>query len=106
MSAPTARKTYASDVSDEGWAFMASYLGLIGEHVPQRHHDLRDVFTGSGAMGRPGAMEPYPARLRGLAASGSIPQAPGHPRPVEMRYSEPRAWPHVRGSVLDTSLDP
>jgi transposase len=40
------RKPYASDVSDEEWAFVAPYLALVREDAPQRNHDLREVFDG------------------------------------------------------------
>ncbi len=40
------RKPYASDVSDEEWAFVAPYLTLMKETAPQRHHDLREAFNG------------------------------------------------------------
>src|SRR5436189_4447670 len=39
------RKAYPSDVSDAEWAFAAPYLALIREDVPQRAHDLREVFN-------------------------------------------------------------
>jgi len=39
------RKPYPSDVSGEVWAFVASYLALLREDVPQRHYDLREVFN-------------------------------------------------------------
>ena len=35
------RKGYASDVSDEEWAFCAPYLTLMKEGAPQREHSLR-----------------------------------------------------------------
>ena len=38
------RKVYPGDVSDEEWEFVASYLTLLREDVPQRIHALRDVF--------------------------------------------------------------
>jgi len=40
------RKSYPSDVSDEEWAFVASYLSLISVLAPQRTHSLREVFNG------------------------------------------------------------
>ena len=40
------RKPYPSDVSDEEWSFVAPYLALIREDVPQRDHDLREVVNG------------------------------------------------------------
>ena len=39
------RKPYPSDVSDEEWAFVAPYLTLLPLDVPQREHDLREVFN-------------------------------------------------------------
>jgi transposase len=36
---------YPSDVSDEEWAFSASYLTLMKEDAEQREHDLREVFN-------------------------------------------------------------
>ena len=40
------RKGYASDVSDEEWAFCAPYLTLMKEDAPQREYSLRDLFNG------------------------------------------------------------
>jgi transposase len=40
------RKAYASDVSDDEWAFVAPYLTLMTEDAPQREHSLREVFNG------------------------------------------------------------
>ena len=39
------KTSYASDVSDEEWAFCAPYLTLMKENAPQREHPLRDVFN-------------------------------------------------------------
>jgi transposase len=33
-------------MSDEEWAFVAPYLALLPEDVPQRRHALREVFNG------------------------------------------------------------
>jgi transposase len=49
------RKAYPSDVSDEEWAFVAPYLTLMKEDVPQRIHNLREVFNGLRWMVRAGA---------------------------------------------------
>ena len=38
------RKVYPTDVSDEEWEFVVSYLTLIREDAAQRVHALRDVF--------------------------------------------------------------
>lgn len=40
------RKPYQTDVSDDEWAFVASYLALIREDAPQRAYELREVFNG------------------------------------------------------------
>src|SRR5262245_44502861 len=50
-----ARTGYASDVSDEEWAFVAPYLTLMTEEAPQREHSLRAVFNGLRWWVRAGA---------------------------------------------------
>ncbi len=49
------RKPYPSDVSDEEWAFVASYLTLMREDAPQRDYSLREVFNGLRWIMRTGA---------------------------------------------------
>jgi transposase len=49
------RKPYPTDVSDEEWAFVAPYLTLMSEEVPQRRHDLREVFNALRWIVRAGA---------------------------------------------------
>src|ERR671930_2035285 len=49
------RKPYSSDVTDEEWAFVAPYLALGREDAPQRHRELRKVFTGLRYLVRTGA---------------------------------------------------
>jgi len=49
------RRAYASDVSDEEWAFVAPYLTLMKEDAPQREHSLREVFNGLRWIVRSGA---------------------------------------------------
>ena len=39
------RKSYPSDVPDDEWALVASYLALLPEAAGQRRHDLREVFN-------------------------------------------------------------
>jgi transposase len=39
------RKSYPSDVSDEEWAFCASYLTLMTDAAPQRVYPLREIFN-------------------------------------------------------------
>jgi transposase len=40
------RRSYATDVSDEEWAFVAPYLALCREDAEQREYPLRAVFNG------------------------------------------------------------
>lgn len=49
------RKAYPSDVTDDEWAFVASYLTLMTEDAPQREHSLREVFNGLRWIVRAGA---------------------------------------------------
>jgi transposase len=49
------QKSYPSDVSDDEWAFVAPYLTLMREDVPQRDHALRAVFNGLRWIIRTGA---------------------------------------------------
>jgi hypothetical protein len=37
---------YPSDVSDEEWSLVVSYLTLMTETAPQRQHSLRELFNG------------------------------------------------------------
>lgn len=48
------RKVYPTDVSDEEWEFVAPYLALIREDVPQRVHALRDGFDATRWMVKAG----------------------------------------------------
>lgn len=41
----TSRKPYPTDVSDAEWEFLLPYLTLMREDVPQRSHDMREVFN-------------------------------------------------------------
>ena len=38
-------KSYPSDVTDDEWEFVVSYLTLMAEDVPQRAYCLRSVFN-------------------------------------------------------------
>jgi transposase len=49
------RKPYPSDVSDDEWAFVVSYLTLMSEAAPQREYPLREVFNGLRWLVRAGA---------------------------------------------------
>lgn len=48
------RKPYASDVSDDEWAFLVPYLTLMRDDAPQRTHDLREIFNGLRYIARAG----------------------------------------------------
>jgi len=50
-----ARKPYPSDVTDEEWDFVVSYLTLMKEEAPQREYDLREVFNGMRWIVRTGS---------------------------------------------------
>jgi transposase len=39
------RKPYSSDVSDDEWSLVVSYLTVMTETVPQRDHSLRELFN-------------------------------------------------------------
>lgn len=54
MDTTTPRTPYASDVSDEEWAFLAPYLTLMREDAPQRVHPLRELFNGLRFIARTG----------------------------------------------------
>src|ERR1700761_5922945 len=41
----SARKPYPSDVSDDEWSLVVSYLTLVREDAPQRQHSLRELFN-------------------------------------------------------------
>ncbi len=49
------RKPYLSDVSDDEWAFVATYLTLLNEQALQRKYDLREVYNGLRWLVRTGA---------------------------------------------------
>ncbi len=42
----TLRTPYPSDVSDDEWAFLASFVTLMRDDAPQRKHPLRELFNG------------------------------------------------------------
>lgn len=50
-----ARKAYPGDVTDDEWAFVAPYLTLMREDVPQREYSLRELFNGMRFVVRTGA---------------------------------------------------
>jgi transposase len=46
LSTLSPRQSYAYDVSDEEWTFVAPYLALMNPGAPQRIYSLREVFNG------------------------------------------------------------
>jgi transposase len=71
------RSGYPSDVTDEEWAFVASYLALCREDAAQRDYPLRDVFNG----------------LRYIAKTGSQWRfMPNDLPPWEVVYQQMRRW--------------
>ncbi len=71
------RKVYPSDVTDDEWAFVAPYLTLMTEDVPQRVYNLREVFNGLRWIVRAGA----PWRLM-----------PNDLPPWEVVYQQTQRW--------------
>lgn len=55
MDAFPARNPYPTDVSDDEWAFVSTYLTLISEDAPQREYPLREVFDALRWIVRAGA---------------------------------------------------
>jgi transposase len=79
------RKAYPSDVSDEEWEFVASYLALIAEDAPQRVYPLREVFNG----------------LRYIVRSGATwRMMPNDLPPWEMVYQQTQRW--LKAGVFET----
>ena len=54
-----ARKPYPSDVTDEEWEFIASYLTLMNAKAPQRKYDPREVFNAMRWIVRTGSQWRY-----------------------------------------------
>jgi transposase len=50
-----ARTPYPTDVSQDEWAFVVTYLTLMKEDAPQREHQLREVYNALRWMVRAGA---------------------------------------------------
>ena len=50
-----ARKPYPTDVSDDEWSFVVTYLTLMKADAPQREHELREVYNGLRWLVRAGA---------------------------------------------------
>lgn len=78
-------KPYPSDVSDEQWAFVLSYLSLLQADVPQRKHELREVFNGLRWLVRARAPWRY---------------LPSDLPPWEIVYQQTRRW--LKAGVFET----
>lgn len=50
-----ARKPYPSDVTDQEWAFIVTYLTLMDEDAPQRQYPSRELFNALRWLARAGA---------------------------------------------------
>ena len=105
------RLAYPSDVADEEWAFIAPYLCLLPEDVPQREHDLREVLNGlrwlvrAGASGRmmPHDLPPWAAvcqQARRWLLAGSF-EAAAHDLRRLLRAAEGRG-PEPSAAVVDS----
>jgi transposase len=95
------RKPYPTDVSDDEWAFVASYLTLMTPAAPQRRYDLREVFNALRWIVRAGApwrllptnFPPWEAvyqQTQRWIAAGCF-EAMGHDLRAILRWSEGRA---------------
>jgi transposase len=88
MREKNAAKTgYPSDVSDEEWAFVASYLMLMKEDAPQRVYPLRAIFNGLRYIVRAGC----PWRM-----------LPNDLPPWELVYQQTQRW--LRAGVFETMV--
>ncbi len=96
-----ARKAYPSDVSDDEWAFAATYLTLLREDAHQRVHNLREVFnalrwvvkTGAQWQFLPHDFPPWPAvyqQARRWLAAGCF-EAMAHDLRQILRWADDRA---------------
>lgn len=62
MCSSPCRKPYPSDVSDEEWSLVVSYLTLMTEAAPQRDHSLRELFNALRTVIRYMALPGAPCR--------------------------------------------
>ena len=81
------RKPYPTDVSEEEWAFVSSYLALVREDAPQRRYDLREVFNALRWIIHTGAPWRY---------------LPGDFPPWEVVYQQARRW--IAAGVFETMV--
>src|SRR5258708_37300820 len=74
---PMKQKRYPSDVTDDEWELLVTYLTLMTEDAPQRLHSLREVFNGLRWIIKTGA----PWRYR-----------PSDLPPWHVVYQQSRGW--------------
>src|SRR5688500_8445906 len=97
---PHSGKAYPTDVSDDEWDFVASYLTLMNPDAPQRVYDLREIFNAlrwiihTGAPWRylPGEFPPWQAvyqQTRRWLAAGVF-EAMVHDLRAMLRWAEDR----------------
>jgi transposase len=80
-SEPRARKPYPTDVTDEGWAFVAPYLTLMDPDAPQRRHDLRAILRwAAGRADDPTAVILDSRTVQSTPESGARAEYDGHKR--------------------------
>lgn len=85
MNQPAKRQVYPSDVNDEEWAFVVSYLCLLREEAAQRVYALREVFNALRYLVRAGC----PWRM-----------IPHDLPPWEMVYQQAQRW--IKAEVFET----
>jgi transposase len=104
-------KPYPSDVSDAEWHFVVPYLCLLPEDVPQRVHNLRDVFDAARWLVRSGSpwrylpadFPPWEAvyqQTRRWLAAGCF-EAMVHDLRAILRFADGRA-PEPTAAVFDS----
>ncbi len=85
MNEPSGRRAYQSDVNDEEWAFVVSYLCLLRADAQQRVYALREVFNA----------------LRYLVWAGCPWRGLPHDLPPwEMVYQQSQRW--IKAGVFET----
>src|ERR1700733_9680772 len=82
-----ARKPYPSNVTDDEWDFVVSYLTLMREDATQREHDLREVFDALRWIVRAGAPWRY---------------LPHNFPPWEMVYQQTQRW--IKAGVFEAMV--
>src|SRR5258708_31997351 len=81
---PMKQKRYPSDVTDDEWELLVTYLTLMTEDAPQRLHSLREVFNGLRWIIKTGAPWRY---------------MPSDLPPWHVVYQQSRRW--IKAGILD-----